>query len=134
MNIESQHIAIAETLGAKWINTHKSTEDGDVQTDQLVLTFKKQYNRSLYEAHQVGNKFVGSDIPYYTEDLDAMQEVWNCLGWEEKNECIEILKEIVKDAYCEVYFATAAQRAEAFLKTLKLWTTTPESVARKERE
>lgn len=74
------------------------------------------------------------EIPDYFNDLNAMQQPWDCLGWEEKNECIEILKEIVKDAYCEVYFATAAQRAEAFLKTLKLWTTTPESVELKERE
>jgi len=57
-------------------------------------------------------------LPDYLNDLNAMQEPWECLGWEEKNECIEFLKDIVEEADCESYFATAAQRADAFLLTL----------------
>lgn len=60
-------------------------------------------------------------LPDYLGDLNAIQSEWDSLGWEEKNAMVEHLKEIVKDASCEVYFATAAQRAEAFLKTLGLW-------------
>lgn len=60
-------------------------------------------------------------IPDYLNDLNAIQQAWQCLGWEEKNEYIEHLKEIVEEADCEVYFATAEQRCEAFLKTINLW-------------
>lgn len=59
-----------------------------------------------------------ASMPNYPEDLNACHEMWQCLGWEEKNECIDHLREIVKDADCEVYFATARQRCEAFLRTI----------------
>jgi len=64
---------------------------------------------------------ISNSVPDYLNDLNAMQEAWACLGWEEKNECIQFLICIVKDADAEVYFANASQRAEAFLRTIKLW-------------
>lgn len=60
-------------------------------------------------------------LPDYFNDLNTMQDAWSLLGWEEKNDCIDHLQTLVQEADCEVYFATAAQRAEAFGLALGLW-------------
>lgn len=57
-------------------------------------------------------------LPNYPEDLNAVQSAWDLLGWEEKNECIEHLQEIIKEADCEVYWAEAWQRCIAIDRVL----------------
>jgi hypothetical protein len=59
-----------------------------------------------------------AEHPDWAEDQNASHELWGTLGWEEKNECVQHLKEIVTEAQCEAFFATAVQRAEAFVKTV----------------
>ncbi len=98
MKPEEQRIAIAEACGWKFC-------DGS----NMVMEHKQHGFRGV------------QDAPDYLNDLNACQEFWNCLGWEEKNECVEQLKDIVNEADCESYFATAPQRCEAFLRTLGLW-------------
>lgn len=68
---------------------------------------------------------VATSIPEYFTDLNVIQSAWGDLGWEEKNECVEILKGLVEEAFCESYFSTATQRAEAIGLTLKLWDAEP---------
>ena len=67
------------------------------------------------------NVFGCLEPPNYYADLTAVQTAWGCLGWEEKNEVVTTLKSLVEEAFCEAYFAIAAQRAEAFGLTLGLW-------------
>jgi hypothetical protein len=59
---------------------------------------------------------IGNDVPDYLSDLNAMHEAEKVLTLEQKSVyCLELNKLIY--GMC----ATAAQRAEAFLKTLGLW-------------
>lgn len=64
-------------------------------------------------------------VPYYPEDLNAMHEAEKQLSNTERHHYEDLLKLVcASDSYplpsnC---MATAAQRAEAFLKTLTLWT------------
>lgn len=57
-------------------------------------------------------------IPDYLNSLDVAQETWQCMGWEEKNECTECLKHVVKEADCVAYWATARQRNTALLMVM----------------
>jgi len=74
-----------------------------------------------WEGHLLGTNPSGNmdqQVPDYCRDLNAVHETWRCLGWQEKNECVEHLQEIVKEAYCEAYFAEAWQRCIALDRTL----------------
>lgn len=69
----------------------------------------------------VGGKYGQADVPDYLEDLNAMHEAEKVLTHEQFDDyyvrlCIKIARP---------YHATAAQRAEAFLRTLGLWKERP---------
>ena len=87
-----------------------------------------------------GNKMIGGDkhrnrLPDYCNDLNAMHEAEKVLNYEQA--------ELLEDSLCDIaksendvlenplqsksfiFHTTAAQRAEAFLRTLNLWTKTP---------
>jgi len=59
--------------------------------------------------------------PDYLNDLNAMQEAENVLTNEQWWLFVEFLTEIRGGGVALCISATAAQRAEAFLKTLNLW-------------
>lgn len=112
MNPEAQNIAIAETCG--WKKREKFMRWYNPANEQLTCR---------------------ASLPDYCNDLNAMHEAWKeVLGYysEEWLEAYRVLKGIVakelgEDKNCPyvqaaVGNATAAQRAEAFLKTLNLWT------------
>lgn len=73
------------------------------------------------------------DLPDYLNDLNAMHEAEKVLGHEHWQAYSDRLRGLMADAYDEMpeprplwmhfpfWHATAAQRAEAFLKTLNLW-------------
>lgn len=120
MSPEAQRIAIAEACG--WIINHEPPYAGmawEPNTPTHGRTVHTTFFRSL---------------PNYTEDLNAMHEAEKVLT-EEKRElfarylykmpAFDVLKDTYEDIQFDAVFklvhATAAQRAEAFLKTVGKW-------------
>jgi hypothetical protein len=112
MTPESQRIAIAEACG--WKRTAKIT----------------------FEGHSLHGKTYREDnltfvLPNYLHDLNAMHEAEKVLTDDQLDRYPFILNHVVdsnttcrhKRIDCFAYHATAAQRAETFLRTLNLWTT-----------
>jgi hypothetical protein len=91
MNPEKQRIAIAEACG--WKCSEYSDELG-----QLVAQF----------------------TPDYLNCLNAMHEAEATLRFDDRNHYIDRLGETYHDSW-EFCTATAAQRAEAFLRTVGKW-------------
>lgn len=118
MKEEEQRIEIAMACGARWYKTKGNDLWLSFKDLEAKYSWCKLYNHSIYPE---GCIVFCEDIPNYTTDLNAMQLAWGFLGWKEKNECVEHLKGIVIEAFCEAYFASAEQRAEAFLKTIGKW-------------
>lgn len=123
MKPEAQRIAIAEAYGwtavqsgpSKWGGTEiigvSPSNKGKRDIDQLPLAYH--------------------EVPNYPFDLNAMQEAEKILTDEQRGQMMDALCEIVRrdhnpeagpmTAIIAAFFATAAQRAEAFLRTLGLW-------------
>jgi hypothetical protein len=111
MNTEQQRIAIAEACGWKW---------------------ERLWTGELH-GKPVGEQGPFREVPDYLHDLNAMHEAEKILDFEQS--------ELFEDELCEVTFkdndglenplpyrfsvchATAAQRAESFLRTIGKWTT-----------
>ncbi len=66
-----------------------------------------------------------SNIPDYLGDLNAMHEAEKALTGEQSWQYVQLLSGYSNEGWC----ATAAQRAEAFLRTLGLWVEEPVSGA-----
>lgn len=125
MTPEAQRIAIAEFCGLnpyRWCFKYQHEEGWD---DSKLYTLEAEAQNDwklLYDGPTYATEIKKVVVcPDYLNDLNAIQDAWGCLGWEEKNECVEYLKEIVKEADCEACFATATQRAEAVLRTIGKW-------------
>jgi len=119
MKNEEQIIAIAKMCG--W--THTKTIHNP--------------NTCPYGRHPVHTADVTWDLPLpdYLSDLNAMHEVEKVLTWEQRKPYHNTLVDVAGFSYCEadtteeteldwncrLCHATAAQRAEAFLRTLNLW-------------
>jgi hypothetical protein len=107
MSPEAQQIAIAKACG--WTKVRRFSE---------TATFPGWI--------PPGGKFPKPKLPDYLNDLNAMHEAEKILTYEQKNiyrrwlECL-YRQEDESEHECE-WHATAAQRAEAFLRTLNLWT------------
>jgi len=100
MKPEEQRIAIAETCGFKreerGYGSYTRIEDGEEFT---------------YYSH---------DLPDYLNDLNAMHEAEKALSLKGRNNYIDWLGTTYYDSW-EFCRATAAQRAEAFLRTIGKW-------------
>lgn len=120
MNLEEQRVAIAQALGCKYIQMETlewADLGGGGETTDLIGRFPGSPIRE--------------QIPNYPHDLNAMHEAEQVLTTEgELQDYVVHLTAVVTEgryspgeaepwATCH---ATAAQRAEAFLKTLNLWT------------
>jgi hypothetical protein len=105
MTPEQQRIKIAEACGWEILNT--PTLYGDF---------------ACYAKDPSGQEFPG--IPDYLTDLNAMHEAEKVLLADVRH--LEPYKKYLAYLTCAagepVYHATAAQRAEAFLRALNLWT------------
>ena len=99
MNKTEQRIAIAEACG--WIIT---------QNDQHPVW------KSVIRGRRNGSE--AQPIPDYLNDLNAMHDAEEMLTNEQR---ISYVSFIADSTDCDFLFATAPQRAEAFLKTLGLW-------------
>jgi len=133
MKPKEQIIAIAETCGWKWIQTNYEAESGLIGTDS-PHSGNIPYQGRNYPSNRHLPMY-GKAIPDYLNDLNAMHEAEKTLDFEQS--------ELFEDELCDVTFkdndglenplpcrfsvchATAAQRAEAFLRTIGKWTTNP---------
>jgi hypothetical protein len=112
MNEEQQRIALAEFHGYRNIALR---EDPDEGFDPLLTGFKN------------GNHF-DEQIPDYLNDLKAMHELVKTLPRNIKHRyfaclCFVVSGAISLNGYSEATEATAANRAEAVLRTIDKWTT-----------
>ncbi len=111
MTPEQQQIAIAEACGWKGISPS-------------YLVGYAPWRPTPYSERVMGDlESIPLDpLPDYLNDLNAMHDVEDTMGdpqlWTEYDNQLAS----VMDHVGWKYHATAAQRAEAFLKTLNLWT------------
>ena len=106
MNPDQQRIAIAEACG--WRIKRRDITGFNVWEPDAKLPAQLCNN--------LENK-----IPDYLKDLNAMHDAENVLTNEQWWLFVEFLTEIRGGGVALCISATAAQRAEAFLKTLNLW-------------
>ena len=120
MNKEQQNIAIAKLMGAKWVKSFNRQTP-----NKAVLVFVKRLSLDygdeivyVNESDENFTKVVHAHVPDYCKDLNAMHKAEKRLNnkdlWEKYKSTLLIW---ITEPVC----ATAAQRAEAFLKTLNLW-------------
>lgn len=122
MKTNEQRIAIAEACGWKLQNV-ENLSVGE------VLAYGRRWWR------HAGDKTIStlSNLPDYLNDLNAMHEAEKVLSHEQKLKyyhhiCGSVRRENGQSDHETIYVplhtthATAPQRAEAFLKTLHLWT------------
>lgn len=114
MTPQEQNIAIAEACGWKNLIWHEGSKQlrGDI----------------LKEAQNEHPWYLQTRVPNYPDDLNAMHEAEKVLTItlppaphteSEKSRYVIILRTMCGDKGCVI--ATAAQRAEAFLKTIGKW-------------
>ena len=102
MTDEQQRIAIAEACG--W----NSKSDFQINANlRYHATWVESENRGFF-------------IPDYPNDLNAMHEA-EVVIIKSGYTAIRTYEDLLQKQIANIIFATAAQRAEAFLKTLNLW-------------
>lgn len=107
MKPEQQRIAIAEACG--WTDCHKSIASVyGFPSERKVIGIPPQ-------------RITHTEVPDYLNDLNAMHEAEKILNTNQAADYCELLRPIICGCWRLVH-ATAAQRAEAFLRTLNLWT------------
>lgn len=119
MTPEAQRIAIAQACG--WEPCEPKKMPG-TKAAWLGITHAFRKNGAYYRGL--------NSIPNYLNDLNAMHEAELSLDWPQKEKFRSILANkfhTLDDegwalAHSKAIHATAAQRAEAFLRTLNLWT------------
>ena len=108
MTKEQQRIAIAKSCG--W------TDCVFVESIKLAKGFPPPNNPPSYGTYENGM----AQLPNYLKDLNAMHEAENVLTKVQRREYVRTLFQTTNtdwDSHC----ATAAQRADAFLKTIGKW-------------
>ena len=108
MDKEKQRIKIAEVCGWK---------DIFVENNRTLL--------GKHEPESMGRDYL--DVPDYLNDLNAMHEAEKKMTLQQVSDFGKRLERIVIPFHAsanvsgQIWHATAAQRAEAFLRTLNLW-------------
>lgn len=103
MSPEKQRIKIAEACGWK---------DMFIENNRPLL--------GRHEPESMGRDYLC--VPDYLNDLNAMHEAEKMLFPTHEAKWAMTMSEVCGHSWRIIYTATAAQRAEAFLKTLSLWT------------
>lgn len=120
MTPKQQRIAIAEACGATWVNIPPKPENGfsSEYHPKRLLTFTPADLRILPLADPRTHD--STLVPDYLNDLNAMHEAEKVLTIHQQNAMNDALWDLLKG--CKyLWHATAAEHAEAFLRTLNLW-------------
>lgn len=118
MTPEAQRIAIAETLGWK----------GPFHPENIAgMEGWWSQHRGTWWINPEGERVMASSVPDFLNDLNAMNRAEKA-AFDGSEELWERYLDIELPPICEngetpTECATAAQRAEAFLRTLNLWKT-----------
>lgn len=112
MSPEAQRIAIAEECGWTLVGRRlPRVHHGNT----LVIGIAPEKAGETSE-------WLMREIPDYLNDLNAMYEAASVFEFQQRYEFITHLKAIMNTSFFrDVVFATAPQRAEAFLRTLGKW-------------
>ena len=110
MTQQEKRIKIAQACG--WIDIYRGSRKGNRTPEGNTLWGTKDAPSINY-----GREYV--IVPDYFNDLNAMHEAERILTLSEEQLYFETLHETAGNTM--FYRATAAQRAEAFGKTLNLW-------------
>jgi hypothetical protein len=102
MNKELQRIKIAEACG--WTDFNSAKHEGAIQYGRKPLSCSNSW-----------------EVPDYLKDLNAMHEAEKIFADDDSFREYESKLDKVVPMSERWIFATAAQRAEAFLRTLNLW-------------
>jgi hypothetical protein len=117
MSPEKQRVAIAQACG--W----KDCDINWLRKPALLLG-----SRPTFHNGKIISYLVDQTIPDYPADLNDCHEMEKILTYEQHIDHMEWLGMCSDDYGQKVWayvHATAPQRAEAFLRTLNLWTPTP---------
>lgn len=120
MTPEAQRIAIAEACGLfKLAPLRRTTRRGTVAPDGARLWYCEEHH---------GGAVTYAEVPHYTSDLNAIHlaESWLLrnhpdLRMSYRRILIDVCFD-TPDKFASYWLATAAQRAEALLRTLGRWT------------
>ncbi len=111
MSPEKQRIAIAGACGWKPDESHHGVT-GEWDTVQWFAL----------RPHPGGGAYTCDvRVPDYTRDLNAMHEAEKVLTCRQRGEMTLWIQHMACAGYGPQLFATAAQRAEAFLRTIGKW-------------
>jgi len=69
----------------------------------------------------IDGKYGQTDVPDYLNDLNAMHEAEKVLTYEQGGKMTLWIQRMTCAGYGPQLFATASQRAEAFLRTIGKW-------------
>jgi hypothetical protein len=118
MTPEQQRIAIAEACG--WTDIRRPCDSNyhDLPTDTLRILYGQVCGIPPGWVHSQNSR----PLPDYLNDLNAMHEAEKMLDGSQIDQYKHRLCVLVTDKERISQSATAAQRAEAFLRTLNLWT------------
>ncbi len=105
MTPEAQRIAIAEACGWKNVDAGSGRVWG--------VTTRHKGTPSEFD--------VCVDVPNYPFDLNAMHEAEKVLTYEQGGKMTLWIQRMTCAGYGPQLFATASQRAEAFLRTIGKW-------------
>ena len=137
MSPEEQRITIAEAAGWTWV-THEDWLGTWVPHDDWLGA--KGWGWELKGAslhtcdyYRCEKELAASCLPDYLNDLNAMREAEKVLTKDKRTQLVNVLLRVVikdldrntpiLDKLRVLYYASAAQRAEAFLKIIHKWTT-----------
>jgi hypothetical protein len=110
MTAEAQRVAIAEYLGAKWWPS-------PINPEQSLLAFEEPTKE---QAIYLLGRAVWELVPDYLNDLNAMHDAEKVLTREQYQQYWHAVNHIAMGTVWTLR-ATAAQRAEAFLRTIGKW-------------
>ena len=116
MTPEAQQIAIAKACGWKDV---KYTKHEEVDIENRSIIHWSELTGIPPEFTHYKNRI---RIPDYLNDLNAMHEAEKAMSVNDRNRYIDTLGTTYHDSW-EFCTATAAQRAEAFLRTINKWET-----------
>lgn len=115
MNKDKQRIAIAEACGYQQLLGDPYRGKAWMPKGWTIEKFIRRGEPAIYV----------DGLPDYLNDLNAMHEaekiIFERMKWEQYNHLLKEAAGIAGRMVNYAAHATAAQRAEAFLKTLNLW-------------
>ena len=120
MSPEAQRIAIAEACG--WTPERRMVPTWNAELNSYAGGYEPKEGLLFFKA---GHSVTPTNLPDYLNDLNAMHYAWLTLPKEKRfdffqNLCRAVAVKGHVDPF-DMLAATAAQRAEAFLRTIGKW-------------